>query len=98
MRNKDTSKVIIGAMIGALIGGTALYFLHARAMKKPLLNKIVGALSDIGETLEESRAESADEAIDDIEKSLPEGENVVANALTLIATGIHLWNKFKKGK
>lgn len=98
MQNKhsDTTHIVIGAIIGGLIGGAALYLLHSKEDDKPLLNKIVGALSEIGETLEESK--NTDDAIDDIEKSLPKGENVVANALTLIATGINLWNKFKKGR
>jgi hypothetical protein len=97
-KNSDTTHIVIGAIIGGLIGGAALYLLHSKEDDKPLLNKIVGALSEIGETLEGSKTADTDEAIEDIEKSLPRGENVVANALTLIATGINLWNKFKKGR
>lgn len=98
MQNKDTNKIVIGAIIGGILGGTVLYLLNSHNNDKPLLNKIVGALSEIGETFEESRVEDTDEAIDDIEKTIPKGDNVVANALTLIATGINLWNKFNKGR
>jgi hypothetical protein len=98
MRNKknDKNHIVIGALIGGLIGGAALYLLKCKG-DKPLVNRIMSALSDIGETFEESCTADTDEAIDDIEESIPQGENVVANALTLIATGINLWNKFKKG-
>src|SRR5579872_273089 len=100
MQNKenDTTKIVVGAIIGGLIGGAALYLLNNRNNEKPLLNRIVGALSDIGDRFEESKSEDTDEAIDDIEKSIPDGENVIANTLTLIATGINLWNNFKKGR
>ncbi|HSX10304.1 MAG TPA: YtxH domain-containing protein [Chlamydiales bacterium] len=100
MQNKDndTTKILLGAIVGGLIGGAALYLLHSGSGEKPLLNKIVGALSEIGDTIEESRADNADEAIDDIEKNIPHGENVISEALTLIATGINLWNKIKKGR
>ena len=96
-KHKDTTHVLVGAIIGGLIGGAALYMLKSKG-EKPLLNKIISTISQIGDTLEESRASNTDEAIDDIEQNIPQGENVVASALTLVATGINLWNKFKKGR
>ena len=95
MENRDTNRIIVGALIGGLIGGAALYFLKS-SRNEPLLGKINDAISEFGDILDEAQVDDTDEAIGDIEDSLPGGDNVVANALTLIATGINLWNKIKR--
>jgi len=95
MESKDTNRIIVGALIGGLIGGAALYFFKS-SRHEPLLGKINNAISEFGNILDEAHVDDTDEAIDDIEDSLPGGDNVVANALTLIATGINLWNKIKR--
>jgi hypothetical protein len=95
MESRDTNRIIVGALIGGLIGGAALYFIKANR-SEPLLGKINDAISEFGHILDEAHVDNTDEAIDDIEDSLPGGDNAVANALTLIATGINLWNKMKR--
>lgn len=97
MQNKDdTTKILLGALIGGVIGGTAFYLLHSH--QKPVLSKIAQAISEMGEVLDESRVETPKEALDEIGKTIPKGDAAISNVLTWVATGIHLWNHFRKGK
>jgi hypothetical protein len=100
MQNKDeeTSKLILGVVIGGILGGSALYLWHSiHKAEKPMLNKIGKAISNMGELLENSTVDR-DEAIDEIGKCLPKGDNMLNNVLTWVASGINLWNQVKKGK
>ena len=96
MQNKNTNKIVLGAIIGGLVGGSLYYFLH-RGNHKPLLNKIGQAISDMGDIVEESRVDNTGDAIEEIEKTIPKADHVIHNVLTWVATGISLWHKFKKG-
>ncbi len=97
MQNKDeTNKILLGALIGGIIGGTAFYLLNSH-QHKPVLSKIARAISEMGEALDDSQVDCPKEAIDEIGKSIPKGDTAINNVLTWVATGIHLWNHFKKG-
>jgi hypothetical protein len=97
-KNNESKKIVIGVVVGGIIGGSALYLWHSlHNENKPILNKIGKAITGMGEILENSAVCDSDDAIDQIGKSLPKGDNTLNNVLTWVATGINLWNKVKKG-
>ncbi len=95
-KKQDTSRIVLGAAIGGLIGGCVLYLL--RTHERPILSKVRRTLANVSDVLDESQVNDPKQAIDDIEEALPQGENLVSDALNLIATGVNLWNHFKKRK
>ncbi len=97
-KKDESNKIILGVVIGAVVGGSALYLWNSvHKDQKPILNKIGRAISDMGEILENSAVDNSGDAIDRIEKSLPKGDSTINNVLNWVATGINLWNKVKKG-
>lgn len=98
MKDKKSkeNKIIMGAIIGGLIGGTAYYLLR-RTPPKTVLNKVSEALSALGNELENSEILSNGGIADEIEKSSSKDNNTIDDALTLITTGLSLWNKIKRG-
>lgn len=99
MIDKESSKnkIVFGAIIGGLIGGTAYYLLSRKDSPKPILNKVSDALSDLGEELDNSEILNSGRMADEIEKSASKDNNAVDDALTLITSGLSLWNKIKRG-
>jgi gas vesicle protein len=91
--NKEKHHIILGAILGGLIGGAALFLL--RGKEKSHLNKLGEAISEMGEILKEDKDEG--EALEQIEKAIPHGEDIVHSALSWIATGLSLWKRFKRG-
>lgn len=90
--------IVVGVVVGGIIGGSALYLLHtSNKENKPVLSKIGKVISDIGEVLEDSSVDNRNEAISQIKKSLPTGDNTINHVLNWVATGINLWKNFKKG-
>lgn len=94
--NNDRNKVIVGAVIGGLLTGTAYYLWRNQGREKPILDKVGRAISSVGDKLEHVTVENRKEAIDKIGKSLPKENRTANHVLTLIATGINLWEQFKK--
>jgi hypothetical protein len=95
-KKNDQSKIIMGAVIGGLIGGAAYYLLSRKTSKPygPLLDKVTEVLSELGDELENS--EILNTGISrEIEQS--KDNNTIDDALTLITTGLTLWNKIKRG-
>ena len=100
MKNEhnESSKWILGLLIGGVVGAGALYCVHAVQQKKtPVLKKIGRTIADVGEMLENCDFSSGTNVIESIEEKLPKGTEIVNNITDWVNTGLTLWKKFKKG-
>lgn len=94
----DAGNILLGVVIGGIIGTGAVYLLHVCSdAKKSHMRKIGDRISEYGELLEKSIVDNRKEAIEEIEKCIPGKSASLNGALELIATGINLWKKIKKG-
>jgi hypothetical protein len=100
MKNEhdESSKWILGLLIGGVVGAGALYCVHAAQNRKtPVLKKIGKTIVDVGEMLESCDLNSGTDVLEGIEKKLPKGAEIVNNITDWVDTGLTLWKKFKKG-
>ena len=100
MKNEhdESSKLIVGLLIGGVVGAGALYCVHAAQNRKtPVLKKIGKTIVDVGEMLENCDLSKGADAFESLEKQIPKGTEVVSNLVDWLNTGLTLWKKFKKG-
>lgn len=95
--NQDRNKVVFGAVVGGLLMGTAYYLWKKNNnSEKSFVEKVGRKISDVGERIENSSIHNRGEALDTIEKSIPKKSHGTNQVLTWIATGLSLWEQFKK--
>lgn len=99
MKNEhdESNKWILGLLIGGVVGAGVLYYIQAKKNEKtPVLKKIGKTISDVGQMLENCELSGA-QALESIEKKIPNGMEIVNNITDWVDTGLTLWKKFKKG-
>lgn len=94
--NQDRNKVVLGAVLGGLLMGTAYYFWKNQDEKQTMLEKVGKRIADVGEKLEDSTIHSRKEAIKTIENSIPKKSKGANQVISWVATGLNLWEQFKK--
>lgn len=94
----ESSKWILGLLIAGVVGAGVLYCVHsAQNRKTPVLKKIGKTIADVGEMLENCDLSNEADVLEDIEKKIPKGTEIVDNLVDWVDTGLTLWKKFKKG-
>ncbi len=94
---QDRNKVVLGAVLGGLLMGTAYYLWKKNHDdRKSMLEKVGKKIADVGEKLEDSAIHNRNEAFETIEKSIPKKSKGANQVLNWIATGLNLWEQFKK--
>jgi hypothetical protein len=92
-QDKD-SKLFIGLLIGGAVGvGALTIFLVTRKDKAPL-NTIGEAILRVGEILDNHHIEEP-ASLKRMEKKIHSHESTASEVIDWIATGLHLWKKFK---
>jgi hypothetical protein len=100
MKNEhdESSKLMVGLLIGGVLGAGALYCAYAAQHRKtPILKKIGKTITDVGEMIENCDLSSGSDVLESIEKKIPKGAEIVNNITDWVDTGLTLWKKFKKG-
>ncbi len=88
------SKLFVGLLIGGAVGlGALTLFLATRKNKAPL-NTIGEAILRMGEILDEHNIEEP-APVKRMEKKIHRHENSIGDVVEWVATGLHLWKKFK---
>ncbi len=96
--NNESTKLVLSLLIGGIVGGGALYCIHAaRNRKTPVLKKIGKTIVDVGEMLENCDLGRNTNIMESIEEKIPKGKEVVDHIVDWVDTGLTLWKKFKKG-
>ncbi len=100
MKNEhnESTKLIVGLLIGGIVGSGAIYCIHAAQNRKtPVLKKIGKTIVDVGEMLENCDLGSNTNIMESIEEKMPKGKEMVDRIVDWVDTGLTLWKKFKKG-
>jgi hypothetical protein len=93
MKN-SRSKVVSGAMIGGIVGISALTIFLMCRKKETALDEIGKVISNVSEILESHHVKEA-APVKEFGKTLHHHESTLCAAVDWIATGICLWKKFK---
>lgn len=96
MANQDKdSKLFVGLLVGGAVGiGALAIFLATRKDKAPL-NTIGEAILKVGEILDSHHIEEP-ASMKLMDKKIHRHENTIGEVVDWLATGLHLWNKYKK--
>lgn len=100
MDNKhiNSKKVMLSLLIGGALGAGALYCVHAAQNRRtPVLKKIGKTISNVGDMLENCDLSSYSDVLENIEKKLPKGSEIVSSLTDWVDTGLNLWKQFTKG-
>lgn len=96
----DTKNILIGALIGGVLGVcTASLFLGSKNQEKEsesALSALGKVVVHIGEMLHSQDVKQTP-FLKDVEKKVHKHENTISHVLEMISSGIHLWEKIKKG-
>ncbi len=91
---KET-QILTWTLIGGIVGvGALTLFLAMRREKEAPLNTIGETIAQIGEILQSNQIEEPG-PVKNFEKKLRKNENTLGEVVDWIATGIHLWKRFK---
>lgn len=93
---KDTKKILMGAVIGGAIGLGVTIWLSSNNKGKSSFDMIGKTILQLGEMIDKGCHETQ-EFLHDAETKVSKEGNTFSTAVEWITTGINLWNKFKKG-
>jgi len=94
----EANKWILGLLIGGVVSAGVLYYIQAEQNRRtPVLKKIGRTVADVGEMLENCDLCSKGHVMEDIEKKIPRGMEVMTTIANWVDTGLALWKNFKKG-
>jgi hypothetical protein len=95
MSNQDKdSKLVVGAVIGAIVGVGAFTIFLAMKRKEAPLGAIGEAITHFGEIFGNHGIEEP-EMVKQFEKKIHKNGSTADEVLDWVATGIYLWKKFK---
>jgi len=97
--DKDTKKFLTGALLGGVLG-ICLASMHSASKKASKRNSTLDAIGKVvihaGEILK-SRETADSPIVHNIGKSIHNQEETISDVLEIVSSGIHLWQKFRKG-
>jgi len=94
-KNSFDSNIVTGAIIGGIIGVSALAIYIATRSKRTPLNRLGETISRVGEMLDEHEIQQP-AALKVVDKQIRKNEDTISEVLDWVAIGIDLWKKFKK--
>lgn len=98
--DKDSKNILIGAAVGGIIGlcvGSVLFGSKREAKKeKTSLGNLGNLVDQIGEVLS-SHDVKEPPFVKKIEKEVHRHENTIVDVLDMVSSGLHLWERIKKG-
>jgi len=98
--DKETKNILIGTAIGGILGVcTASIFLASRNQAKeraPSMDTLSKIITHFGEVLSDQDIKKTS-IVKGIEKKINKHENTIDDVLNIISSGLHLWNRIKKG-
>ncbi len=94
-KNSFDSNIVTGAIIGGIIGVSALAIYIATRSNRTPLNRLGETISRVGEMLDEHEIRQP-AALKVVDKQIRKNEDTISEVLDWVAIGIDLWKKFKK--
>lgn len=93
--NHVTQKLLLGLLIAGVAGAGALYYIQNK--KTPVLKKIGRTISEVGEMIEECELDSVSDAVEHLEKKMPNVSDMIGHLAGWVNQGLTIWKKIKKG-
>ena len=95
--NKDSNDIFFAVVVGGILGAAgASIFFATRKRAEPPLNSLGRVMVQIGELLDEPQF-SHTHAVKEAEKKMDKYEDTVSEVISIIAAGMKLWERMKKG-